>query len=572
MLFSVEGGLLKGHMWNGQFFEAVEVAPAVTVQPGTALVLNEVWSQLYVVSKEGLLTVCHRSADGTWGSVAMLEEPVSQVLAVDEKWQVIYAYSEVRQAILAVHWNGRQWAGEAVVESIGPPGGEGTLDPTGQILYTSHAHFSSTLAPVDSCEAPLGLPAWPVVATWWDGAAWRSRVVAETGVPQRPAWDPRQKRLYFAVWNQPEALRVIELGSPRAQLAAAGTGIQPLNPRKTSKGGLAAGWVPFASGLPTWVDQAIHPIDYDAVTKYRKGFGGGSGVVVTVPPLPKPAPTLPSDQWVLLAAYVPEWASSTMPERVSSWSGVVSPTRRELLHQTSLHHGGSLRVATGWKSVPELYGVYPRQGFQADQNPDPADFGYFGYFLWTPDWHDEIPADVLPRVTTQVGGKILPKPSVFRTEFLTKDWSLPTDIDLGQVGEKAKSHFSDSAMMLVSSDVVRDPSLPLPPPRLADAESSVRTFGARLASQTNEAAPGGRFRNYPTTAANRSWAGGLAADRRGTFVFYTQAPDVRVTPRPPGGRMTISSNVGAVDYDASADVPSLVSEGPVWVSVLFSRP
>lgn len=572
LLFLVEGGFLKGHVWTGRFFDQVEISPDVRVKPGTALVLNETWNHLYLVNGNDRLVFCWKPKGTSWSSMPMLDEPVSEVLAVDEKWQVIYAYSEARQAILAIRWTGQQWVSEAVVESIGVSGGEGVFDPKNRILYSSHATFDSDLPPLESCEAASGLPPWPVVATWWDGTAWRSRVVAETSVPQRPAWDPKQQRLYFASWDQPDALRVIELGRPREQLTAVGLDPQPLNFRKTSKRSLTSGWLSFAYGLRTWADDTSYPIDYEAVAKYGKQFGDSYGSVFTISPFPPTPPPLPSDDWVPLSAYIPSWESIDVPERVSSWSGLVSPNRRELLHQASLHRGGSVKVATGWEGVPELYGVYPRHGFNAAQNQNPADFGYYGYFLWTPDWHDEIPDEVLPLVTMEINGKIFPKPSAFKSELLPKDWIWYYDIHMGQVGSKAKAHVSDSAIALISTDVVGDPSLPLPPARLAGAESSVQTFGTRLAQEPSAAAAGGRFLDYPSAAANRAWTGGLAADRRSPFVFYTQAPQVKAVARTPGGRLVISNSVGAVEYDASAEEPTLVTEGPVWVSVLFSRP
>lgn len=573
LLFFVHYGLLAGNMWTGRSFERIDMS-TVRIKPGTALVLNETWHHLYAVNDDDRLVFCWKLQDGSWSSLPMLDEPISEVLAVDEKWQVVYAYSEERQAILAIHWTGEHWVSEAVVESAGVSGGEGVFDPKNQILYSSHATFDSDLPPLESCDAAPGLPAWPVVATWWDGATWRSRVVAETGVPQRPAWDPKQSRLYFAVWNQPDALRVIELGNPREQLTAVGLDPQPLNLRKTSKRSLTSGWLPFAYGLRTWTDNTSYPIDYKAVAKYGKHLGDSYGYSSEHSWFSPSPPPLPSDEWVPLSAHVPAWSSTAMPERVSSWSGLVSSTRRELLHQASLHQGGSVQVATGWVTVPELYGVYPRHRFNAAENQNPADFGYYGYFLWTPDWHDEIPAEVLPLVTVEINGKIFPKPSVFKSEFIPTDWTwyYSTDIRMGQVGSKAKAHLSDSAITLTSGDVVGNPSLPLPPPRLAGASSSIRTSGSRLAQQPIAASAGGRFLDYPSAAANRAWTGGLAADRRSSFVFYTQAPQVKAVPRSPGGRLVVSNSIGAVDYDASADEPTLVTEGPVWVSVLFSKP
>ncbi len=556
VLFFAKAGVLSGYYWTGSYFERANFESPQTLKPESAIVWDEAWHQAYFIGSDDRLKVARRSGkkSAPWKTSIVLDEPITEVLGVDERWHVVYAYSEARQAILSVRWTGAQWKSEAIAEQIGAPGGQGVVDSKSHVLYSTHSDFTGSLPPLQQTEIAPPLAGWPLVATWWNGKVWQSRVVARTGVPQRPAWDSRNSRLYFSNWQTPGTASCIELSQPLKSLASA----KVLSPFQTldksalvlRKAGVdiaKAGTAPFATGNKTWKDDQSYWINYNEADLYASGFYGSTWLQLTsvfsnntfsnYPP-----PTF--SPWEKVTCYVPDWQATPLPARVSSWSAVVSERRGELVHQEGSHAGGTLLTAPAWREVPDVYGHRDASG------------NFTIFFRWAAEWADEVPANRLD-LTTLVEGKRLPTGQAAA-------WDAYKNF-----GTKAGAYFSPKLAMVTSTDVVTDPSAPLPPPRLAGANSGLRTFGLPLAKASSNPKPGGRFMDYSPAAANRCWSGGIACDRRSPFVFYTQAPQVTVTPTKGGGGFPPFGGNIDVEFDAFAENPAVVSERPVWISVIF---
>jgi hypothetical protein len=550
VLFHPINGWLNGHFWNGRHFAQIRYANVdqhYQLKPESALVMDEGWHYLYFVDREDRVRVCRRTRAG-WVQEPTVDEPLTQLLGVDEKWHILFAYSEVKQAVMAIRWSVTEsrWVSEPILENVGTPGSEGAVDRVNHVLYTTHATWQAgdTTQPLVPGSEPTGGNEWPLVATWWNGSTWQSRKLTDTGVPQRPAWDTLRKRLYFARWDG--SINWIGMGRAGTVLAT--------NPGVNETGDVA-GTVPRSSSFTqgsltntqpddSWVDHQNYVINYNQRPYWGWGgfgtstnTGGFTWTTFTLNPILIPR------TWEKVPAYLPSWQQTPLPARISSWNGIAASRRGELLVQQSTHDAGDLLTATGWQEVTELYRT--SNGL---------------YFLWSPDWADDLSDEALTARTELFDGRRLPRADMLSSESPSTYY-----------GTATLDRASKSLARLLSTDAVLSNNAPLPPTRLGPTLAEVRTQGVKL-NGTGVAA-GERYRQYEPQAVNRAWTGGLAMDRRSRVAFYTQAPQVNLgspaastSVHPWWPLRTVGHPVS--EFDPSVPDPKLLDEGLVWISIL----
>ncbi len=529
IIWRLQSGELSGEAWTGTYFDSVWPDGDARVASSSSLVMDSEFHQVFFVGEMGRLCVCQR-VGGQWQISETCPEPVTNVLGVDQIWHAIYAYDAARGAILSIHWDQatQAWTSQLVKDGLGPVTTAGDVDSRWHILYSVHADAPGLGVPAST--DPFSQP-WPMVATWWDGTAYRSEVVQTTGLPQVPAVRATDNVVFFsdsvglrqARWfrpaQNPSALRPAGsalLTSLREQSPAA------KKPRAT--GGLLANW----QGRPSFVDDKRYPVNLNAPVDY---FGGTHGVIISLPNRPTglnynfvfsgwsgdtyyPAPPFES-----VAAYVPEWIPTPIPARVTGATTAVSLRRGELVQQRATHAAGNGYEARGWTQVDGIYrdarGVFFRLGPGAASQ---LSYGNDPTFAATPG-------------TITVEGATFHDPLTVpgsAGSLMLNQWGFPANSNTGPVVTGAWFSIprasAGSLKSVVSADAVDDESGPLPAPRLVPDSARLLTFGRPTSLRSKAPLPGGRYQDYAGDNYQAALAGGIACDQRTKFIVYTQAP------------------------------------------------
>jgi hypothetical protein len=263
-LWFVGDNSLKVCHWNGRYFQTTALPSSHPVAPGSALVLDRKFHQVFYVGQNGRLCVTTRS-NGRWGTRMTLDEPVTSVLGVDQVWHGVYVYSEERQSILIFTWSSRlkRWSSRVVLANVGVAPYEGAVDSVNHILYTTHQ--TAPALGVNAAENPFVQP-WPLIATWWDGTTPRSQVVEQTGLPQRPALRTQDARLCFNLSTDDGRVHWVEpVSRPGATLE--------LEEGISEHGG--------PIGLP-WEDDKTYPVNLGSIDYFGGGGSTGHNSVITM--------------------------------------------------------------------------------------------------------------------------------------------------------------------------------------------------------------------------------------------------------------------------------------------------
>ncbi|MGB8167297.1 MAG: hypothetical protein WCF18_07375 [Chthoniobacteraceae bacterium] len=503
VLWFIDYGSLSVAFWTGKTFLQRDVGLVRTKTDGGILV-DPGLHFVFCLDADGEPQWVHRIG-AKWIATTMGGGPIARLLGVDALRHRLFAYDAEAQGIRLYLYDAatKSWTSSIIADGLGAAGDAGAFDVTAQVLYTSHADVAPTVARHPSAQAigdPTGFDAldpWPLVATSWDGTAWTSRVLDETGVPQQPAVRATDHRVFFA---KREDTRLVHYYQPATATAPDAFGQND-------------GW----SGQDTWEDNDSYKI---LAPTYPSGWLGSfemSGSV-TISAGFFPINSLTGYDVTLTGPitvvpyYAPVWSDVALADRLTSFRAVINPKQSRLVQHREIFSGEIARQQTGLKVAGYLYRdangvfateiasatavIYPPLGATFDPANPPTSHARLaaadGFFY-------ARPASVVIHPAL---------PGLARSNFKLADFTLAADTAL------------------------------LPPQLRGPTAVHLRTFGHRYAS-TELDQPGGRYRNYSHYGTGYAVASGVAVDGASGLTFYTQAPP----PDPNSDTEVVPSNV-----------------------------
>ena len=306
-------------------------------------------------------------------------------------WHTVFAYDATTRSLLAVHWSAADnaWKSDVIAADLGDAPSEGVVDAKRHVLYATFQNAPALGVPA----APGRLQPWPLVATWWDGTAWKSQVIASTGVAQRPAHVPGEDRLYYTDRADLSGLRSFRPSQGKL-IAGERKFIPDLLTKGTHSGSTTpvfrghAGW----QGAATWGDDQRYAVDL-GVQSYFPGSNPGSSVSIsngsltlvggtlsnglsvnnswaihdvgnglmwlnavggnTIPPSPYESPP-----HIAVSAQVPVWET---PEHagpgLQQFRALYSGKRGEIIQQRVSEGEWTQTLAHNWQPVDHVYQV-----------------------------------------------------------------------------------------------------------------------------------------------------------------------------------------------------------------------
>ena len=318
------------------------------------------------------------------------------------------------------------------------------------------------------------LKPWPLVATSWDGKAWTSRIVDETGVPQLAAVRETDHTVFYA---RRDGLNVVRTYRP----ATAGRG---------ELFGTETGW----SGADTYEDSDSYHINVEAIqSALQSAFlvvissstsfstsGDASGILNTGNEdlkLTSPITVVPY--------YVPVFSSATLNPRLTHYRAVLNPKMKRLVQSREISSG---EVAV-WQTARQLAGYLYR-----DANGVLAVSLGAAYPALTPSFDPANPPASFANLADPL------------TQFSA--WKDATSL---------------GRLAAIPMTATVDPNAPLLPPHVRLPTSvRTRTFGHRYDISVGTQA-GGRFRRYDGYGTSFADPSALEVDPLSGLTFYTQA-------------------------------------------------
>jgi hypothetical protein len=551
-LYSVSWNQLQLNYWTGKYFEQISLASKFfdkkgtltdqasldrcAVKKGSALVVDQAWHMLFYISEKHGLVSAFRT--GTQWKVLTLSPNATHLLGVDQAWHIVYAYDGVQRCILALHWDKtlKQWISEPIVKDIGQPGAEGVVDSGWHVLYSSHedAPALESRGIADQATTYGIFKQWPLVATYWDGAQWRSQLIDKTALPQRPAVRNSDHRVFYARrdevnqsrWFQPNTRPFTTTKNTQGKAI---TLLTNLLPQDASKG---LGFKDLTQEQDTYVDNENYEINWNP--NYARGwlktydwisagmidtliFGGGMNLLLT---------TYDNTNLTAVDCFVPEWTTEAIPPRIQSYHSAMDQRRGDLVHQAAKAASGLVYRASAWVQVPNVYqradGKYVKLAAPLSQSSAEV------WSLTGGVWSSE----------TRLGSV-----NIIDYEFKSLDQA---------VGNRYATVDANAAA---------------PAAFLGPTASSVKTHGHSMNPKVIKPLLGRRFQNYTNTQEEQSDTGGISTDPASTFVFYTQAP----APDPSSNSYWYGSYrqtppwIDSAPTAATAPAPT----GQVWIVVIF---
>ena len=474
VLYSVSYGQLNATYWMGRTFLEQSVAYALnaretdqeamfhlaSVKRGSALVMDQAWGMVYYITN-GERLICCRRAGGLWNLQVMVDEPLTHVLGVDQRWHLVYAYDAARRVIVVLRWDSadKGWRSQVIARDVGAPAAEGAVDSSWHVLYSVHKDAPGAW----TTQAGGTQHAWPLLATWWDGSQWTSQVVDVTGVPQRPGVHAATHRVFYSRRDELDATRWFQPpANPFTTIRNRSGGNIRLLGKLLDELPRRLGATTDTLGNRSYLDNDSWPVDLNP------DYLWSGGVVTTSTGLWGWKALQPP--FTPVVCYVPQLTEIPLSDRVSGSAFVVHPRRAELVQQRSKRLGGVVYVPSGWTAVPNVL---------KDAN------GH--HFFATPDANQTIVS-----------------PPFGSSYYLTR--------------------VSSPAELLGNPHATLDPNAPLPPAYESKAPSTIQTFGYRLAKRPTLSGVGGRFQDYAVGQDRQGAVGGIAVDSATRFTFYTQAP------------------------------------------------
>ncbi len=516
ILWFINRGSLHAAFWTGKTFLPRDVG-LVAPKPAGGLAVDPGLHFVFCLDAGGNPQWIHRYGV-KWIVTPMGGGPVARLLGVDSLRHRLFAYDAEARGIRLYLYDAKAktWTSSIIADGLGAAGDMGAFDVTAQTLYSTHADVEATVARHPSAQAigdPTGLGAldpWPLVATAWDGTAWTSRVLDETGVPQQPAVRATDHRVFFA---KREGTRLVHF-------------YQPATASAPDSFGQNDGW----SGQDTWEDNDSYRI---VAPTYPGGWGGWSSsgsVTITWGNWGSPQILFGGYDVALkgpitaVPYYAPVWNDVALPDRLTSFRAVINPKQSRLVQHREIFRGEIAREQTGLKVAGYLYrdanGVFATEVASSE-----AAVTYPHVLtLGQSQLHPPLGATFDP-ANPPASHALLAAADGF---FYAKQASVvihPTFPGL------AKSNFK-----LADFTLAADTAL-LPPQLRGPSAVHLRTFGHRFAS-TEIDQPGGRYRSYLKYGTQYSVPSGVAVDGATGVTFYTQAPP----PDPNSNTEVVSSN------------------------------
>lgn len=552
-LYSVKWEQVHLNYWTGKYFNqdslyskflenkgdnsAPDAYAKCSVKKGSALAVDQEWHMLFYISQShGLVSALRK---GSRWKVVTISPNATHLLGVDQNWHIVYAYDAAQRTIEALRWDKKlkKWTSEVIVRDIGVPGAEGVVDSDWHVLYSTHTDAPSLdqrgIAELDTTHGVF--KQWPLVATYWDGVKWRCELIDQTALPQRPALQKSNHRLFYARrddvnqsrWFQPNSKPFTTTKNAAGKAVAA---LTDLLPQDSTRG---LGFKPLDQELDTYQDDQNYSINWNP--NYAKGWqktsrgsyylGSTSQTYNWHFSQPLNVPVYTSNELTAVECYIPEWVSEVVPPRLTGYRSLMDQRRGHLVHQTSKAESGFVHRAVGW--VPVNY-VYRR-----------ADGRYVK--LGKP----------IEEITS----------NVWRYNYETQTSYFETV----KGAALQDSEFTTLVNAVGNRFATLDASAAITEVFLGPAESSIRTLGHPMNSNYFGLFWGRRYQNYSDTQEQQSATGGIATDPKSSFVFYTQAPD------PTQARLFSMIQAGRIPNNDSAPPASIVPDpsGMVWIVVIF---
>lgn len=508
VLWYVSYSYLSLARWNGVTFTPA-VCGGIVPKVEAGMLVDDGLHLAYFADQQGILRCARRSpVDGSWLKQKIGNEPVTRLLAVDSRSHSIFAYDPAARGIRRYTYQGttKSWSSTIIASGLGDAGDAAAWDSSLRVLYSSHetaelpvrmparTHRSSaptrnqTLAWYFSAPQPHAdlasdpndgflLKPWPLVATSWDGKAWTSRVIDETGVPQLAAVRETDHTVFYA---RRDGLNVVRTYRP----ATAGRG---------ELFGTESGW----SGADTYEDNDSYHINVEAIqSALQSAFlvvrtnsssftifsvsGNLSGIQITDNGDLKLTPPI-----TVIPYYVPIFSSETLNPRLTHYRAVLNPKMKRLVQNREISSG---EVAV-WQTARQLAGYLYR-----DANGVLAVSLGAAYPALTPSFDLANPPANFANLADPLA------------QFSA--WKDATSL---------------GRLAAIPTTATVDPNAPFLPPHLRLPTSvRTRTFGHRYDISVGTQA-GGRFRRYDGDGTSYADPSALEVDPLSGLTFYTQA-------------------------------------------------
>ncbi|MDB6156062.1 MAG: hypothetical protein JWL90_4515 [Chthoniobacteraceae bacterium] len=500
MLWFVDFGTLHAAWWNGSTFVSADMG-LIAPLPEAGIVIDSSTHFVYCVSADGF-PHCARLIGKKWVIRKIGDKPVTRLLGVDQARHRLFAYDANAAGIRLYQFDAKtkSWPSSIIASGLGAAGDLGAFDAASQTLYTTHETAEPGIQRHPDAQTiadPTGfgkLKPWPLVATAWNGTAWSSRLLGDTGVPQQPAVRPLDHRLFFASRDD---LKTVRFYQPAYRKAADAFGSE-------------TGW----SGRDTWRDDDSYKI---VEPKYPRAWISGlflssyslsflsdaamifSGTTRYTVKLTSPVVPVPY--------YAPIWTDLPLAPRLAGFRALINPRQSRLVQHREWFEGEIARSQTGMQIVGYLY--RDATGLLVTEcAADPANGPQLDSDLRQPRFYPALDAGFDP----------LSAPADFARLSDSEIFADPNDIVADPM------HRNPVKSTAIPGSYTTNAASPLVPPHLRLPSSvQLRTFGHRYSLGKLDQ-PGSRFRAYSNAGTDYAMASHIAIDTATGVTFYTQAP------------------------------------------------
>ncbi len=496
-LFFIRHGAISLAKWDGAQLrpsvlraraDAGSPAAPVSAELEAGLLVDPGWHLVFYVA-EGQPR-CLRWRTDRWIPETLGPEPVTKLLAVDERQHALFAYDAAARAVRRYRYSRNAWGSEIIAAGLGAASEPGAFDPVRGALYTTHATADaaiarqSGMAPLETVSANALLDPWPLLETRWNGAAWTTRVLFETGIPQQPAVRPADGRVFFTTRTRVEGVCFF----------------QPAVGKVAERAGSAEQW----RGQPTFVDDDSYVIkkpNNPPEWSWPGGSYSSSVSMIQVRPVPLAYPVSLTPPIEVVPYYKPVWEEVTLPERVARFRALVNPRQGRLVQHRELWGGEVRRRQTGAAVDGYLYRDAAGQMVRSLVRFDVYRYDPFtGLPLAAQIHFPRLDATFDPANPPTFFSKLTDPAGMFGA--LTQELA-SASIPAGRVLDSTKPYVPEYLARPVDVRLF----------------TSGHSYATPLLNQR-----GARHRTYWEKATELARPAGLAVDRATGATFYTQAP------------------------------------------------